>query len=100
MAPTAKTNCSPNSVYDRIETYRYFAEDDRIGWEAYTQASGLKSATGSYAHFQNGSVKLEVWNAIGKASVLLRTNASSLVTAMRSVCRPRSSRSSMASSTI
>lgn len=65
-----------DGVYDRIETYRYFAEDNRVGWESYTQAAGLKSATGSFANLQSGSVKLEVWNAIGKATVSLRTDAS------------------------
>lgn len=66
-----------DGVYDRVETYRYFAEDNRVGWEAYTQAVGLTSATGSFADFQNGSVKLEVWNAIGNSTVALRTDASS-----------------------
>lgn len=65
-----------DGAYDRVETYRYFAEDNRSGWEAYTQAAGLRSATGAFANLKNGSIKLEVWNAIGQAPVLLRVNAS------------------------
>src|SRR5262249_54591286 len=64
-----------DGTYDRVETYRYFAEDNRPGWEAYTQAAGLSSATGAFAGLVNGSVKVEIWNAIGKNNVSLRTNA-------------------------
>ena len=65
-----------DGVYDRVETYRYFAEDNGIGWQTYTQAAGLGSATGSFANLVNGTVKVELWNAIGKAPVSLRTDAS------------------------
>lgn len=65
-----------DGVYDRVETYRYFAEDNRTGWEAYTQAVGLRDATGTFANLVNGSVKVEVWNAIGQAPVSLRVDAS------------------------
>src|SRR5262249_12682368 len=66
-----------DGFYDRVETYRYFAEDNRSGWEAYTQSAGLSSSTGNFANFINGNVKVEVWNAIGSNSVSLRTNATS-----------------------
>jgi hypothetical protein len=65
-----------DGVYDLVVTYRYFAEDNRVGWEVYTQAAGVKSMTGSFANFTNGSIKVEIWNAIGTAPVSLRTNAS------------------------
>src|SRR5881394_1834345 len=64
-----------DGVYDRVETYRYFAEDNRSGWEAYTQGAGLGSATGAFANLSNGSVKVEIWNAIGTNTGSLRTNA-------------------------
>lgn len=65
-----------DGIFDRVETYRYFAEDDRVGWEVYTRNSGVLSAVGSFANMTNGTVKVEVWNAIGKGAVSLRTNAS------------------------
>ncbi len=64
-----------DGVFDRVETYRYFATDNRVGWEAYTQAKGLHSSTGSFADFRSGSVKTEIWNAIGRSAVTLRTGA-------------------------
>ena len=64
-----------DGVFDRVETYRYFAEDNRSGWEAYTQSVGLESSTGAFANLVNGSVKVEIWNAIGTNSVSLRTSA-------------------------
>lgn len=65
-----------DGTYDRVETYKYFAEDNRPGWEKYTQSVGLRSSTGAFANLTNGSVKIEIWNAIGQAPVLLRVNAS------------------------
>jgi hypothetical protein len=65
-----------DGVFDRVETSRYFATDNRLGWEAYTQAAGLKSSTGTFANFQSGRVKVDIWNAIGKSTVGLRTGAS------------------------
>lgn len=65
-----------DGTYDRVETYRYFAEDNQTGWEAYTQASGMLSSAGAFANLVNGAVKVEVWNAIGQAPVSLRVNAS------------------------
>ena len=65
-----------DGTFDRVETYRYFAEDNRAGWETYTQSAGLKSASGSFANLTNGSVKVEVWDAIGGTAVSLRTSAS------------------------
>jgi endoglucanase Acf2 len=61
--------------YDRLETYNYFATNDIVGWEQYTQARGLKSASGSFGNLSNGRVRLEIWNAIGTHAVSLRTSA-------------------------
>lgn len=64
-----------DGINDRVETYRYFATDNRIGWQAYTQAKGLKTGTGSFADFRAGTVTIQVWNAIGRSPVSLRTGA-------------------------
>lgn len=62
---------------DRVETYHYFANNDVPGWENYGEARGLRSATGAWQDFRNGSLRLEVWNAIGRAPVSLRVDHSS-----------------------
>ncbi|MFI6762514.1 glycosyl hydrolase [Micromonospora sp. NPDC050417] len=61
--------------YSRVETYHYFATDPVVGTETYTQATGVKTATGGFAALANGCVKLEVWNAIGNAATTVRVNA-------------------------
>ncbi|MGC4879309.1 glycosyl hydrolase [Micromonospora sp. DT43] len=54
-----------NGSWDRTETWRYFATDPVAGYEHYTQAVGLASATGSLGTLSNGTVRVEVWSAIG-----------------------------------
>ncbi|MCX5064868.1 glycosyl hydrolase [Micromonospora lupini] len=54
-----------NGSWDRTETWRYFATDPVAGYEHYTQAAGLASATGSLGTLSNGTVRVEVWSAIG-----------------------------------
>lgn len=54
-----------NGSWERVETYRYFATDPVPGWERYTQAAGLHSSTGSLGNLRNGTVRVEVWSAIG-----------------------------------
>ena len=66
-----------DGTWDRVETYNYFPTDPVTGYELYTQAQGLASATGSFANLVNGKVKIEVWNAIGNGTALLRTSATS-----------------------
>ena len=66
-----------DGTYDRVETYSYFPTDPVNGYELYTQAQGLFSATGTFANLTNGKVKLEVWNAIGNSTSLIRTSATS-----------------------
>ncbi|UCM86457.1 glycoside hydrolase family 16 protein [Streptomyces marincola] len=65
--------------WERVETYTYFATDPVPGWEHYTQARGLRSATGSHGDLAGGRVRVEVWNAIGGASSLLGTGNRSFV---------------------
>ncbi|MEV0873782.1 glycoside hydrolase family 16 protein [Streptomyces sp. NPDC049950] len=54
-----------DGTWDRTETYNYFATDPVNGFEHYTQAKGLKASTGSHGNLSNGTVKVEIWNAIG-----------------------------------
>jgi hypothetical protein len=65
-----------DGAFDRVETYRYFPTNDISGWEAYTQAQGLQSASGAFANLSNGRVRVEVWAALGTQAILLRTSAS------------------------
>ncbi|MFE6161483.1 glycosyl hydrolase [Streptomyces sp. NPDC056486] len=62
-----------DGTFDRTETYQYFATDPVTGWEAYGEGRGLKSATGSLGNLKNGTVRLEVWSAIGNGPAKLRT---------------------------
>ncbi|MFD0319111.1 glycosyl hydrolase [Streptomyces flavalbus] len=68
-----------DGTFDRVETYRYFATDPVTGWEDYTQGTGLKSASGTLGDLVNGTVRLEVWNAIGNATSRVRTGTETSV---------------------
>ncbi|MGP3952431.1 glycoside hydrolase family 16 protein [Streptomyces sp. 7N604] len=68
-----------DGTWDRTETYHYFATDPVSGYEHYTQAKGLKSATGSHGDLVNGKVRVEVWSAIGSGSSTLGTGNQSVV---------------------
>ncbi|AJP04295.1 glycoside hydrolase [Streptomyces cyaneogriseus subsp. noncyanogenus] len=65
--------------FDRTETYQYFATDPVTGWEEYSQSRGLKAATGTLGNLSGGTVRLEVWSAIGNGSALLRTGGDTSV---------------------
>jgi endoglucanase Acf2 len=54
-----------NGSFDRVETYRYFATDPVPGYEHYTQDRQLLGATGTMGALTGGTIKVEVWNAIG-----------------------------------
>src|SRR5689334_4105516 len=60
-----------DGTWDRTETYNYFATDPVAGFELYTQASGLKSSTGTFTNLSNGKVRIQVWSAIGNAASTL-----------------------------
>ncbi|GIF73991.1 glycosyl hydrolase [Asanoa siamensis] len=62
-------------TFSRVETYAYFATDPVPGTEAYTQAAGLRSSSGTLAAMTGGCAKLEVWNAIGNAPTTVRVDA-------------------------
>ncbi len=60
-------------TFGRIETYNYFATDDRNGYETYTQAAGLKGATGQLADMHNGTILVQIWDAIGTSPMTVDT---------------------------
>ncbi|WP_354639441.1 glycosyl hydrolase [Kitasatospora camelliae] len=61
---------------DRTETYRYFATDPVTGWERYSAGTaGLQSATGTLGDLAHGTVRIEVWSAIGNGPAQLRVGA-------------------------
>ncbi|MGI8458134.1 MAG: glycosyl hydrolase [Propionibacteriaceae bacterium] len=69
-----------NGSVDRVETYRYFATDPVDGYEHYSAAAGLSSATGALGDLKGGTVKIEVWNAIGHGATTLGIGDTSQVT--------------------
>ncbi|MEU8620655.1 glycosyl hydrolase [Streptomyces sp. NPDC048623] len=68
-----------DGTFDRTETYHYFATDPVVGWEEYNQSRGLQAATGTLGNLVGGTVRLEVWSAIGNADSRLRTDAADSV---------------------
>ncbi|SCL15192.1 glycosyl hydrolase [Micromonospora inyonensis] len=67
----ASYDLTGDGTWDRVETYRYFATDPVPGYEHYTQNQGLLTATGAHGNLRNGTVKLEVWSAIGNSPTTL-----------------------------
>ncbi|MGW5878625.1 glycosyl hydrolase [Nocardiopsis terrae] len=51
--------------HDREETHHYFPTNDLPGWEVYTESQGLGSGDGEFADLAGGSVRLEIWSALG-----------------------------------
>lgn len=68
-----------DGTFDRVETYNYFATDPVDGWETYTQERGLKSATGTLGDLDGGTVRLEVWHAIGDGTAEIATGTADSV---------------------
>jgi len=62
-----------------VETYRYFPTDPVPGYEHYTQAQGVLTATGTLGNLANGRVRVEVWNAIGSGGSTLGIGNQSVV---------------------
>ncbi|WP_326679740.1 glycoside hydrolase family 16 protein [Streptomyces sp. NBC_01237] len=68
-----------DGTWDRTETYAYFPTDPVPGYEHYTRSRGLKSSTGSHGNLVNGTVKVEIWNAIGNGSSTVGVGNQSVV---------------------
>jgi hypothetical protein len=69
-----------DGTFDRVETYNYFATDPVAGFEHYTQAKGVRSATGALGNLVNGTVKVELWSAIGSGASTVGVGNQSVVT--------------------
>ncbi|MGK5447598.1 glycosyl hydrolase [Streptomyces radiopugnans] len=70
-----------DGTFDRVETYRYFATDPVDGWEEYDASrAGLKSASGRLGDLKGGTIRVEVWSAIGNAPAKLRVGSGSVLT--------------------
>ncbi|WDZ82606.1 beta-1,3-glucanase family protein [Micromonospora cathayae] len=69
-----------DGTYDRVETYHYFATDPVPGFETYRHTQGLRSATGTLGNLVGGTVRVEVWNAIGGAASTVGVGDRSTVT--------------------
>lgn len=69
-----------NDRFDRVETYSYFATDNVIGWQPYTENSfaGLQAAAGEFKNLENGTIRIELWHAIGTDVSYVRTSADPL----------------------
>lgn len=63
-----------NGTADRVETYRYYAVNNVTNWERYTEVirDGLQSASGAFADFRGGSIKFEIWSALGSWPIDVR----------------------------
>ncbi|WP_354644764.1 glycosyl hydrolase [Kitasatospora camelliae] len=72
-------DCTGDGNWNRVETYHYYATDPVPGWEHYTQTAGLASATGTPCELVNGTVKAEIWNALGNAPTTLGTGNGSVL---------------------
>ncbi|WP_431677937.1 glycosyl hydrolase [Kitasatospora sp. KL5] len=65
-----------DGTFERVETYRYFATDPVAGWERYSgAATGPSSVTGTLGTLDHGTVRIEIWSAIGNAPAQLRVGA-------------------------
>ncbi|MFE7816101.1 glycosyl hydrolase [Streptomyces sp. NPDC057433] len=70
-----------DGTFDRVETFRYFATDPVPGWEEYSSArQGLHSASGTPGDLNGGTVRVEVWNALGNGPSTLRVGTDSVLT--------------------
>ncbi len=65
--------------WERVETYRYFATDPVPGDETYAQSAGLASSSGSLGDLRSGTVRVEVWSALGAGTPSIRTGPSAEV---------------------
>ncbi|MFH9864023.1 hypothetical protein [Streptomyces sp. NPDC017202] len=66
---------------ERVETFRYFATDPVPGHEQYVGSrAGLHSATGTLGDMSGGTIRVEVWNAIGNRTASLQVGTGSVLT--------------------
>ncbi|KES07372.1 hypothetical protein BU52_10225 [Streptomyces toyocaensis] len=70
-----------DGTFERVETFRYFATDPVPGYEEYLGSrAGLHSATGTLGDMSGGTIRVEVWNAIGDGTASLGVGSGSVLT--------------------
>ncbi|MGY1453665.1 glycosyl hydrolase [Streptomyces sp. SS8] len=70
-----------DGTFDRVETFRYFATDPVPGWEEYSSArQGLHSASGELGDLDGGTVRVEVWSALGNGASTIQVGSGSVLT--------------------
>jgi hypothetical protein len=70
-----------DGTIDRVETFRYFATDPVPGWEAYSSArQGLHSASGALGDLDGGTIRVEVWSALGNGPSTVQVGSGSVLT--------------------
>ncbi|MET9390244.1 glycosyl hydrolase [Streptomyces sp. NPDC006624] len=70
-----------DGTFDRVETYRYFATDPVPGWEEYSSArQGLHSASGTLGDLNGGTVRVELWSALGNGPSTVEVGKGSVLT--------------------
>jgi endoglucanase Acf2 len=72
-------DCTGSGTWNRVETYHYYATDPVPGYEHYTQTAGLESSTGTLCNLANGSVRIQIWNALGNSPTTLGTGNQAVV---------------------
>ncbi|GAA1902482.1 hypothetical protein GCM10009716_10460 [Streptomyces sodiiphilus] len=70
-----------DGTFERTETFRYFATDPVPGWEEYSSArQGLHSSSGTLGDLVGGTIRVEVWSALGNGPSTLRVGSGSVLT--------------------
>ncbi|MGI3198640.1 hypothetical protein ACRJ4W_08570 [Streptomyces sp. GLT-R25] len=70
-----------DGTFDRVETFRYFATDPVTGWEDYSSVrQGTHSASGALGDLNGGTVRVEVWSALGNGPSTLQVGTGSVLT--------------------
>ncbi|WP_374940132.1 glycosyl hydrolase [Streptomyces finlayi] len=70
-----------DGTFDRVETFRYFASDPITGWEDYSSArQGALSASGTLGDLNGGTIRVEVWSALGNGPSTLQVGKGSVLT--------------------
>ncbi|MFD7609900.1 glycosyl hydrolase [Streptomyces sp. NPDC059828] len=70
-----------DGTFDRVETFRYFATDPITGWEDYSSArQGALSASGTLGDLNGGTIRVEVWSALGNGPSTIQVGTGSVLT--------------------
>lgn len=70
-----------DGTFDHVETFHYFATDPVPGYEEYAGArAGLLSSSGSLGDLVGGTIRVEVWSAIGNGPSAIQVDSGSVLT--------------------